>query len=585
MKKLLLIALACLASATALAGPASVSLSGRWELRQARGFNWYPATVPGTVHTDLMAAGVIEDPFPGFGERAIQWVDKEDWIYRRRFDAPAELLSCPCVELCFDGLDTYADVTLNGVKLLSADNMFRRWRVRVDGVLKPEGNELEVYFHSPVKVDMPKWEAYPVHYDPGNDQSFNGGLLDRKISIFARKAGYHYGWDWGPRIVTAGIWRDVRLEGWSGARISDVFYRVLKADKKQAELEVRLEIEAAEAVGGARVAISAPGVSEKAFSCDLQPGLNSFVVLPKIKKPHLWWPAGLGEQYLYAFRSELSSGAKVLDSKEVEVGIRTVSLERKDDEAGRSFRFIVNGVPVFMKGANYIPNDIFLPRVGAEEYGRVVSDAAEAGMNMLRVWGGGVYEDDLFYSLCDRAGILIWQDFMFSCSIYPYEGAFRESVLAEAEDNVRRLRNHPCIALWCGNNECSEMWYGWGVQTGKPFDKTAQEQYNLQYYKDLPKVVARLASGTDYSPTSPWSPEDGRNMDPMMGDFHYWTPWAQRIPSTEFERIRVPVLRRYGDGAAVRSGRVRLGRGFRDDDVPPARRHYGQPAYDEQVGG
>ena len=546
MKRLLFLALACLASAAALANPYSVSLSGSWELRQARGFNWYPATVPGTVHTDLMAAGVIEDPFPGFGERAVQWVDKEDWIYRRSFDAPAELLSCPCVELCFDGLDTYADVSLNGVRLLSADNMFRRWRVRVDGVLKPEGNELEVYFHSPVKVDMPKWEAYPVHYDPGNDQSFNGGLLDRKISIFARKAGYHYGWDWGPRIVTSGIWRDVRLEGWGGARISDVFCRVLKADKKLAELEVRLEIEASEAVGGARVAISAPGVGGTALSCDLQPGLNSFAVPLKIRKPRLWWPAGLGEQYLYDFRADLSSGAKVLDSRDVEVSVRTVSLERKDDEVGRSFRFIVNGVPVFMKGANYIPNDIFLPRVGPDEYGRVVADAAEAGMNMLRVWGGGVYEDDLFYSLCDRAGILIWQDFMFSCSIYPYEGAFRESVLAEAEDNVRRLRNHPCIALWCGNNECSEMWYGWGVQTGKPFDKTAQEQYNLQYYKDLSEVVARLSPGTDYSPTSPWSPEDGRNMDPMMGDFHYWTPWAQRIPSTEFERHHSRFYSEYG---------------------------------------
>lgn len=547
MKHLFLIILACLSATAAFAGTELLPLNGRWELRQARGFNWYPATVPGTVHTDLMSAGVIEDPFPGFGERAVQWVDKEDWVYRRSFDVPQDILSLARVDLCFDGLDTYADVTLNGVKVLSADNMFRRWRVRVEGLLKPEGNELEVYFHSPVKVDMPKWEAYPEHYDPGNDQSFNGGLLDRKISIFARKAGYHYGWDWGPRIVTAGIWRGVRLEGFRYCTITDAFYRCVSIGKKEAVVEAQFEIEAPDALPLAGIIVTTPdGGIRKEVPVDLQAGTNHVRVELKVPKPRLWWPRGMGDQYRYTFCSLLYAGERQHDFRQDEVGLRTVSLERQDDAAGRSFRFLVNGVPVFMKGANYIPNDIFLPRVGAAEYGRVVADAADAGMNMLRVWGGGVYEDDAFYELCDRAGILIWQDFMFSCSIYPYEGAFRESVLAEAEDNVRRLRNHPCIALWCGNNECSEMWYGWGVQTGRPFDRTAQEQYNRQYYKDLPEVVERLSPGTDYTPTSPWSPEDGRNMDPMMGDFHYWTPWAQRIPSTEFERHHSRFYSEYG---------------------------------------
>ena len=522
------------------------SLAGRWEVRQARGFGWYPATVPGTVHTDLMAAGVIGDPFIGFGERAVQWIDKEDWVYRRSFDVDTALLKCRRVELCFDGLDTYADVTLNGRKILVSDNMFRRWRVRVDSLLQPAGNRLEVLFHSPVKVDMPKWEAYPVHYDPGNDQSRNGGLLDRCISIFARKAGYHYGWDWGPRIVTSGIWRDVRLEGSGDARISDVFYRTLKADSDWAILSIEAGVDALEPIPGAVLRVSAPGVPEVSVRQDLAEGGNLVRAELKIRRPRLWQPAGLGEQYLYEFTASLVSDGREIDSRRDKVGVRTIELERNDDACGRSFRFIVNGEPVFMKGANYIPNDVFLPRVGPEEYARVVGDAAAAGMNMLRVWGGGVYEDELFYRLCDETGILVWQDFMFSCSIYPYEGEFRRSVLLEAEENVRRLRNHPCIALWCGNNECSEMWYGWGAQQGVPFDKVAQEQYNQQYYRDLPSVVERLSPGTAYSPTSPWSPEGSRNMDPMMGDCHYWTPWGQRVSSLEFERHHSRFYSEYG---------------------------------------
>ena len=546
MRRTLLTCLAGLCYIFALASPSVQPLDGRWEMRQARGFNFYPATVPGTVHTDLMAAGVIEDPYIGFGERSVQWVDKEDWLYRRSFDVDESLLECGHIDLCFDGLDTYADVRLNGEKVLSADNMFRRWRVGVESLLKPRGNVLEVLFHSPVKVDMPKWEAYPEHYDPGNDQSFNGGLLDRKISIFARKAGYHYGWDWGPRIVTSGIWRPVRLEGWSSVRIEDVYYCQQSVSAKKAQLSVELDIISDADVPSASVLVSAEGLKPQVIKTALKKGANRVFVPLTIRKPKLWWTRELGEQYLYAFTAQVLDGNSVLDSRTDRVGIRSIELERKSDAQGCSFRFLLNGVPVFMKGANYIPNDIFLPRVGKREYERVVGDAAAAGMNMLRVWGGGVYEDDYFYSLCDEAGVLIWQDFMFSCSIYPYEGEFRRSVLDEAADNVCRLRNHPCIALWCGNNECSEMWYGWGVRTGRPFDETAVAQYRQQYYHDLPAVVDSLCCGVSYTPTSPWSPEDGRNMDPLQADFHYWTPWAQRIPSTAFEEHHSRFYSEYG---------------------------------------
>lgn len=533
-------------SLAAVASPCRQSLDGKWEFRQARGFNWYPATVPGTVHTDLMAAGVIEDPYFGFGERAVQWVDKEDWIYRRSFDLSEDLAVCTHIDLCFDGLDTYADVTLNGVRLLSSNNMFHRLRVPADSLLKPGGNKLEILFHSPVKIDMPKWEAYPVHYDPRNDQSENGALLDRKISIFARKAGYHYGWDWGPRIVTSGIWRSVYLEGWNEARLEDVFYRQDSVSPGKAEINAIVDVYAEADIPSAELRIRCDGLKPSSLRTGLKKGRNTLSLPFSIRKPHLWWCRGMGPQSLYSFKAELLSGGKTIDSRQDCVGLRSIRLERENDSLGRSFRFILNGVPVFMKGANYIPNDIFLPRVGPEEYNRVVDDAAAAGMNMLRVWGGGVYEDNLFYDLCDKAGILVWQDFMFSCSIYPYEGDFRASVLKEAEDNLRRLRNHACIALWCGNNECSDMWYGWKVQTGKPFDKVALSQFNQQYYHDLPELVERLAPGTDYVPTSPWSPEGSRNLDTMMGDTHLWAPWTRRIPSSEFERRHSRFYSEYG---------------------------------------
>ena len=298
MRRTLLTCLAVLCCTLALASPSVQPLDGRWEMRQARGFNFYPATVPGTVHTDLMAAGVIEDPYIGFGERSVQWVDKEDWLYMRSFDVDESLLECGHIDLCFEGLDTYAEVKLNGEKVLSADNMFRRWRVGVESLLKPRGNVLEVLFHSPVKVDMPKWEAYPEHYDPGNDQSFNGGLLDRKISIFARKAGYHYGWDWGPRIVTSGIWRPVRLEGWSTVRIEDVYYRQQSVSAKKAQLSVELDIISDADVPSASVLVSAEGLKPQVLKTALKKGANRVFVPLTIREPKLWWTRELGEPYL-----------------------------------------------------------------------------------------------------------------------------------------------------------------------------------------------------------------------------------------------------------------------------------------------
>lgn len=438
----------CMALAAA-AAPVRQHLHDDWQFRQARLNNWYPATVPGTVHTDLMANRIIEDPYFRLNERGVQWVDKEDWIYETHFEADAGLLARERIELVFEGLDTYADVYLNDEKVLAADNMFRRWRTEVKRLLRPGENTLKVYFHSPIKVDLPKYDSLPYRYEAVNDQSANGGLFDKRVSVFARKAGYHYGWDWGPRLVTSGIWRPVYLEGWSGARISDVFYRQQEVTARRARVEVEVEIASVRDLAEAVVTVASPGEGiEASVTAPLRSGINKVTVPLDIASPKLWWTRELGEPHLYEFRASVAAG-DASDSRTTRIGLRSLRLVRDKVADGTTFYFELNGEPLFAKGANYIPCDVFLPRVTRAVYEKTIDDAAAVNMNMLRVWGGGVYEDDVFYELCDERGILVWQDFMFACSVYPAEGAWLENVRLEAEDNIRRLRNHPSIAVWC----------------------------------------------------------------------------------------------------------------------------------------
>ena len=425
------------------------SLDGEWQFRQERYNDWYPAQVPGTVHTDLMANGLIDDPYMGLNERSVQWVDKEDWIYRTSFDVAEDVWASGNIDLVFEGLDTYADVYLNDSLILKADNMFRGWRVAVKDLLKEKDNELKVHFYSPTRIGLQKLEALPYTYEAINDQSQNGGLFDKRVSIFTRKAGYHYGWDWGPRLVTSGIWRPVGLEGWTDARVSDVYYHQTEVSSKKAVIDAEVEVIADKDMDKAVIEIFADGKSVAKVSKPLVKGKNVIGMPFTMKNPKLWWTRELGEPYLYDFETRVSCDGAQTSSLHTSVGIRSIVLDRSDEGTGKNFRFILNGVPVFMKGANYIPCDVFLPRVTDEIYRQTIEDAAAVNMNMLRVWGGGTYEDDRFYDLCDRYGILIWQDFMFACSIYPASGEWLESVKAEAEYNIRRLRNHACVSAVC----------------------------------------------------------------------------------------------------------------------------------------
>lgn len=521
-----------------------------WRFRASDETQWNPAKVPGTVHTDLLRNGLIPDPFYGTHEHDLQWIDKKDWEYETTFEFDPAWSALTRVELVFDGLDTYADVSVNDVHVLSADNMFRAWRVEIKSLLQPGANTLQVRFRSPIREDLPKLERLGYALPAANDQSELGGLGEQRVSIFARKAPYHYGWDWGPRFVTSGIWREVRIEAWTGPVIRDFHIRQDRVDVSLAGLTAVLEVEAEEHWEGTLRLTTGSLTWEREVI--LAAGTQEVTLSAAIEQPELWWCRGLGKQAMYRFQAELlGQDQAVAASAKVKTGLRTVKLVREKDEAGASFHFELNGVPVFAKGANHIPNDSFMTEVTPERYRHEIASAAESGMNMLRVWGGGYYEEDIFYDLCDEYGLLVWQDFMFACSMYPGDEAFLGSIALEAEYNIKRLRRHPSLALWCGNNEIDSAWahyienVGWGWKQDYTPEQREQiwSDYEAVFHKLLPEAVQRLAAGVDYWPSSPLrrltGDSDQHAYQPSgEGDVHYWGVWHSVEPFSNYD-IRV----------------------------------------------
>nr|WP_280748830.1 glycoside hydrolase family 2 protein [Parabacteroides sp. PF5-9] len=530
-------------------------ISTGWTFKQVRGNNWYPATVPGVVQSDLMDNGIIEDPFFRLNERGIQWVDKEDWEYKTTLTVSPELFSKENIELDFKGLDTYADVYLNDSCILRADNMFREWRVDVKSLLKRGDNELRIYFHSPIKVDTPKFDALKYPIESANDQSENGGVFDKKVGVFARKAGYHYGWDWGPRIVTSGIWRPVYLVGWNSARIDHIHYMQERVTARRANIKTKTQVIADKACQ-ATWTIQAEGI-EKVWTKNVQltKGVNLIENELVIDNPQLWWSNGLGKAHLYPFKATLIIDGEIADSKEDDIGIRSLKVVHEKDVEGHTFHFELNGVKVFAKGANYIPQDNFLPRVTDERYEKTILDAVNANMNMLRIWGGGIYENKIFYDLCDKYGILVWQDFMFACATYPMTPDLLENIRQEAIDNVIRLRNHPSLAIWCGNNEIHTAWFNWGWM--QKYEKLGVLGEMRKDYKDvfhgvLPEVVEMYDPTAFYWPSSPYGGEPDERCETGQvlwnpnGDAHYWGVWHARDSIANYNKIRSRFFSEYG---------------------------------------
>ena len=497
-------------------------LTGDWKFSRAGKNNWYSAKVPGTVHTDLMANKLIPDPFIGFNEDSVQWIEDEDWIYQTTFQMDSAELNYNRQELIFEGLDTYADVYLNDELIISADNMFIPWQKECSDLLKDGENELRIIFHSAVEKGMEKLARLDYLLIATNEQAPD----NEKTNVFTRKAPFHYGWDWGPRLVTCGIWRPVYLKSWNDGVIRDVYLIQEEFGKQKSIYTARIQLEA-EKTGKYDISISEPESNLLVSSSKiLKKGINEVDLELSFENPRLWWTNGLGESHLYTLDIDLKKNGELIDSTKERLGIRKIELVQEPGETGRSFLFELNDVPVFMKGANYIPGDIFIPRVSDEKYERVIREAVKANMNMLRVWGGAIYENDIFYDLCDDNGILVWQDFMFACAMQPGDSAHLENIRKEAEYNVKRLRNHPSMALWCGNNENLHAWHTWGWQ-----DRYTEEQneyhwqtYKNIFYKILPDAVKKYDPEKSYWPSSPQSYGD-RLADRKSGDEHDWTIW------------------------------------------------------------
>jgi beta-mannosidase len=505
------------------------------------------------VHTDLLALGRIPDPFVGDNEKHVAWVAEADWEYRYQFDAVPELLNQPQIWLVCDGLDTLATVSLNGYELGCAANMFRQYRWDVKSLLKVDDNELHIAFDSPVRFVNEEQAKHPM---AGVSQAIAGGP-------HLRKAPCQFGWDWGPQLPPIGVWKDIRLEGYQGARIADVHLSQKHVDR-QVTIEAQVSVQSwEEASRSATLRAVAP--DGQVFETGAALGSDNGSRLQiQIDAPQLWWPSGYGDQPLYQVSIELHQDDILLEKRDYQIGLRTIELRQEPDEWGRSFTFVVNGVPIFAKGSNWIPADSFPTRISDEYLEGLIRAAAETHHNMLRVWGGGFYEEERFYDLCDRYGILIWQEFIFSCSIYPLDDAeFVENVRVEAVENISRLRHRASLALWCGNNEMEWGWESWGWAKYPMEDQLPalveqypalgflleslgkrnlladweilQKAYKEFFHNTLPAWVAEFDPDTPYWPSSPSSDTPFNDVNGQkQGDAHYWDVWHGRKPFTAY---------------------------------------------------
>ena len=547
--------------------PSSQSLDQGWQLRLAPGDNyarthpettrWRDASVPGTVQTDLLAAGLATDPFMRDNEAAIQWVGLADWQYRSTFQVDRATLERGHVALVFDGLDTFADVYLNGHKLVSTDNMFRRWRIPAKAYLHAGGNTLEVRLYSPIKRLQP-WLLKQPYALPGEfDSAFGDEPKGKQTANYIRKAQYQYGWDWGPRIVTEGIWQSVHLDSWDHLRVADFHVAQLRVGKDAAQLDAQLEV-GADARQSLNVTIEVAGpngvnVAHVTRQVTVDPGSNTLNVPLRIEQPRLWYPAGYGAQDMYTFKATLNDADGELYQAQHATGLRTVELRRAKDAWGRSFEFVVNGIPIFAKGANLIPFDSVPTRTTTAQMQRVLQSAHDANMNMLRIWGGGYYESDAFYAMADRLGLMIWQDFMFGGAIPPYDVAYRENTRQEAVEQVKRLRDHPSIVVWVGNNEVQTGWESWPDRQAfkKAIGSDEQERVvtgmvNL-FGNVLRNVVARYAPDVPYWASSPGTDFDGPANVLDDGDYHYWSVWSgEAKPVEEYLNVTPRFQSEYG---------------------------------------
>jgi beta-mannosidase len=508
--------------------PITIEIDKNWKFRQISDSLWYSATIPGDVYSDLLNNKLIEDPFIGSNEQNVQWVSDTKWEYKTRFNLDPTTLSKNHLQLLFDGLDTYALVYLNDSLILNANNAFRQWCVNAKPLLKAQ-NEVRIIFEPTAAVEVVEQAKLSYVLPEGN-------------RVFTRKPQFQYGWDWAPELNTAGIVGPIKLQAWDNFKIEDVYVKQFKLNDSISHLMANVQYQSETDTDAVYELYINDSLIEQ------NPIIPNYeLIIPfQIAKPKLWWPHNLGEPYLYDIKVLVKQGRRILDSITVKKGLRTIELVTDKDSIGESFYFKVNGVPVYAKGANYIPQHGFQNRVEESDYERVLDDVVRANMNMLRVWGGGLYEEDQFYELCDEKGIMVWQDFMFACAMYPGDDAFLRNVQNEAQEQVKRLRNHASLVLWCGNNENSEGWNRWGWQANRSTSekKTIWTNYLKLFDSILPITVQQL---TDI-PYWESSPKFGRGDTRYQfeGDAHDWWVWHDGYSFEHFEETIPRFMSEFG---------------------------------------
>ena len=513
--------------------------------------SWLPAKVPGTIQQDLIAAGIVPDPFLNRNEAAIQWAGLTGWQYRQTVDVTPAMLARDRVDLVFDGLDTFARVTINGRPLLTGDNAHRRWRADAKPLLKAGSNQIEVSFASPIRTLQPMVLAEKNPLPGEYDSAFGDEPEGKQTSPYIRKPKYHYGWDWGPRIVAIGIWKAVRLEAWDDARFDSFTVDQEAVTDAEARITARLAIPAVRtAIVEVRIDLTGPDQRRQSIARKVQlaPGENEVTLPLAIARPQRWQPAGYGAHPLYTLTATLIENGRPSDRATRRTGLRTVELIRKDG----SFGLKINGTPIFMKGANVIPFDDFSARVTPAEERRILNAAVAANMNTVRVWGGGYYPDDAFYDIADELGLMVWQDFMFGGAVTPPDADFRRNVTAEAEEQVARLQAHPSLVIWAGNNEVLSGWENWSDR--KAFKKAVgpdeQERIGtgmaVLFDRVLRQAVTQYDPDVPYWPGSPSTDYEGPVDTDRDGDRHFWDVWSGSKPIARYTDSCARFMSEYG---------------------------------------
>lgn len=505
------------------------TLNGTWQLSSGhRSLESVDMQIPGTVLSGLLAAGKIKDPFYRTNEDATRALFWKDYVFTRTFDVDEELLAQQHIVLVCEGLDTLAEISINGTFLAKTDNMHRTWKFQAKKLLHPGKNEIQIVFRSVLRFieDYPYEAHKKINYIPCGSMKGNQLL---------RKAHSMFGWDWGPQTIDAGIFRDIYLQGYSHARIEDI--RIHQQHAKN--VSVQTSITLSESVPGQKLCVE---LSEDGADKPLQTKLcktNADGVAAVdfvIENPKLWWPNDYGDQPLYIVRTTLlDEDGTNLESITRRIGLRTLTISQEKDEWGNEFAFCVNGVKIFTRGGNYIPDDCLYTRITEKKLDYILESCRRAHFNCVRVWGGGYYPSDAFYDLCDEKGLIVWQDLMYACNVYDVTDAFAENCRQETYDNVRRLRHHASLGLWCGNNEIESAWDHWGdFQKETPY---LRADYIRLFEEVLPKAVQEADGETFYWHSSPSSGGCFDNPDDAnRGDTHYWDVWHGQKPFTDYRK-------------------------------------------------